>query len=115
MAAALHHHSDATLVISLVVVGSHMPLSSGFVRGTLPSGWIVFQRRSPALHPYVLNDYFRFARLATGYLGPLALVAGTATSALPASFHLSDLPWSEESPYVPLEDAPSPLTASDLE
>ena len=115
LATALHHHSDATLVISLTVVGSRMPLSSGFVRGTLPSGWIVFQRRSPALHPYVLNDYFRFVRLATGYLGPLALVAGSAPSALPASFYLTDLPRTDESPYVPLEDASSPLTASDLE
>ena len=93
-------------MISLVVVGSRMPRSSGFVRGTLPSGWIVFQRRSPALHPYVLNDYFRFARLASGYLGPLALVAGGAASALPESFYLSDLPHSDESPYVPLGNSP---------
>ena len=102
-------------MISLAVVGSHMPLASGFVRGTLPSGWIVFQRRSPAIHPYVLNDYHRFARLATGYAGPIVLVAGAATSALPSFFYLSDLPVSEETPYVPLEDAPSPATASDLD
>ena len=97
------------------MVGSNVPNASGFVRGTLPSGWIVFQRRSPAIYPYVLNDYSRFARLATGYLGPIVLVAGTAHSALPQPFYLSDLPCSEESPYVPLEDASSPSTASDLD
>ena len=59
----------------LAVVGRDFPRSTGFIRGTLPSGWILFQRRAPALFPYVCNDYEDFARLATGYLGPIVLVA----------------------------------------
>ena len=100
--------SPATLVISLDVVGSDMPTSSGFIRGRLPSGWILFQRRAPALFPYVLNDYLDFVRLATGHLGPLHLVAGPVATALTNPFYHSDLPQSLDSPFVPLEDAPAP-------
>ena len=113
--AAAQPPSAATLVVSLTLVGSDMPRSSGFVRGTLPSGWILFQRRSPALFPYVLNDYMNFVRLATGYLGAVVLVSGSADAALPSPFYLSDLPRSEESPYVPLEDSSSPSTNPDLD
>ena len=61
----------------------------------------------------MLNDYYRFARLATGYLGPVILAAGSAPSALPSFFYLSDLPVSAEAPYVPLDDSFDPDLAVD--
>ena len=92
-----------------------MPQASGFIRGMLPSGWILFQRRAPALHPYIMNDYSRFARLATGYAGPIVLVAGRASTPLPSFFYLSDLPQSDVTPYVPLDRGPSSDAGSDLD
>ena len=105
----------ASLVISLSLVGARLPQASGFVRGVLPSGWVLFQRRAPALHPYVLNDYARFARLASGYPGPIVLVAGHASTPLPSFFFLADLPQFDVSPYVPLVSGPPSDSGSVLD
>ena len=91
----------ATLVVSLVVVGSRGPHLSGFVRGTLPSGWILFQRRSPTIHPRMLNDYGRFIRLMCGFEGELRLVTGTPSRVLSEPFLWQDVEVSSASPLVP--------------
>ena len=108
-------HTGASLVISLFRVGSRSPQASGFVRGVLPSGWILFQRRAPALHPYVMNDYTRFARLASGHPGPIMLVAGQASTPLPSFFFLADLPELDVPPYIPLERASPSDSGSETE
>ena len=94
--------SALTLVVTLVVVGSHGPRLSGFVRGTLPSGWILFQRRAPAMHPFVLNDYDRFIRLMCGFDGEIRLVTGSPTRVLSEPFFWQDIEVSSASPLVPV-------------
>ena len=104
---ALAHLPGTTLVLSLSLVGASLPARTGFVRATLPSGWILFQRRSPALHPFVVHDIRHFAQLCTGHRGPIAFITGS--SMLPmhvrgspfSSCSLYDIPASDASPYVP--------------
>ena len=109
--------SQGSLVLSLSLVGTALPHHTGFVRATLPSGWILFQRRSPALYPYVVNDMLLFARLCTGHPGPIVLVSDSLV--LPEVFSLPDLAVSWDSPYVHPRasqvDGPSPSRAEPLD
>ena len=91
-------------MLTLSLVGASLPARTGFIRATLPSGWILFQRRSPALHPFVVHDIRRFAQLCTGHRGPIAFATGS--SMLPLSLNgsscsLYDIRASDVSPYVP--------------
>ena len=96
--------SPTTLVLTLSLVGASLPTRTGFIRASLPSGWILFQRRSPALHPFLVHDIRLFAQLCTGHRGPIAFVTGSSLvplSLLGSSCSLYDIRASDASPYVP--------------
>ena len=93
--------TSSTLVVTLTLVGSQLPHLSGFIRGTLPSGRILFQRRSSALYPFLLNDYSRFVRLLGPVSGDVRFVTGSPARLLVSPFFVRDIQVSMDSPFVP--------------
>ena len=91
--------SRLPFAITVKVVGVRSP-RTGFVRGSLVSGRVLFQRRAPVLLSFCLTDLVPFAAGCAKHEGPLHFVPEGGPKLLSFPFPLGDLPRDTGDPYL---------------